>query len=284
MKQPVWSLTICFIFLFCGCAAPTALERSKAYFKQGKTGKAIELLQEKAGRGTASDQELAYLGTLFNIRENTDLALQYYRQAARLKPDSPYYLNNVALTYDSLEQEMLAREWFHKTLEADPENKIARFHLEAMDRREAEYRKKLRNLEKKVEPKEETFEEYLRVGKFFFNLHRWALAEKYLLKADQLNSGSYEVKKMLARLAYRKNDPNQALRRWEEAVKIEPGQIEGHVEAGRLQAALMLYKEAALSWETVRQLSQTGESENEEAAYYLKYLSSFLPEKRSEPE
>jgi len=271
------------LFFIIGCAQTSSIDKARSLFRQGQIDQAIETLQNATQEGEMDPSSVAYLGTLMSIKGNHDLALQYYKKAAELDPQSVEYLMNVAITYESIDHPDTYREWLEKVLQLDRENNRALSRLKAIAEEEKRYQKQTEKLEKSLAPREETFEEYFRVAKIFYNLHKWDLAEKYFLKAEQMNPRSYEINAFMGRLAYRKSDMEGALDRWFVATEISPSKLEAQVEVGRLYAALSRYVDAARSWEKVSKLSSPGKPEYQEAQYYLHYLHPFLSEKTGEP-
>lgn len=257
-----------------------SLAEARELFKQGKLDAAIALLQQHPEK---KSPEWAYLGTLLSFKGDEEAALPCYKKAVLLSPNTPLYLNNVAVTYYGLNQEKEAREWFLKVLAVAPQEPRALEHLKKMDLAQKENEVMLQKLEEKLQPKEETFEANVGTAQQFLKLHKWELAQKYFEKANQLDAKSYEVKAALAQLAYRRQDLENAAAYWGEAQALQPAAVEPFLEAGRLYAAMGRYPEAARCWESVNTLSPAGSEEKKEAQYYLKSLTPLLSQKRAVP-
>lgn len=255
-------------------SSDSSVKEARSLFKKGELDQAIALLEQVE---KPQAEVLAYLGTLLSLKGEEEKALLYYKQAVELSKDSTRYLNNVAVTYYSLNQDQKARKWFLKVLEIDPQDKRALNYLKKIKIAKKSNDGMMDGLEASLTPKEETFEEYYRVGQIFFKVHKWDLSQKYLEKADSLNARSYGVKASLAKLAYRRFDTQAAAAYWAQAQSLEPDKVEPFIEAGRLYAAMAQYQQAALCWNRVNQLSPLGSPEKQEAQYYLKSLAPFLP-------
>lgn len=252
------------------------LEEARALYQKGDLGGAIRKLEEKANAGKAEASDYAYLGTLLSLRGENEKALTCYKEAARLEPTTTSYLHNVAVTYHYMGQLEEAREWFGKILKINPQEPRAQEYLNSMEEARQKHEAQMKQLESQLEPEEKTFEEYLRVGRIYQRLQKWELAEKYFKEADALEGHSYEVKAMLARLAYRRRDFTGALERWEQAMQIAPNSLEALCETGRLYAFCGRLREAARTWTRVAQLTRPDQPEYQEAQYYLQNLKSFL--------
>lgn len=236
----------------------------------------IKELEAKLRAGKAEAADYARLGTTLAVRGDHEKALQYYKEAARLEPTATPYLNNVAITYYSLEMMDEAAQWFEKTLQVNPDEPLARQYLDSIRKSNAQHESSMKKVEADLQPAEKTFEAYRRSGKALLQFKRWEAAENIYLEAETMEPHSYEVKAALALLAYRRRDFATSLRRWEEAAAIQPQELEAQVQVGRLYAALARYPEAARAWTRVAQMTRPGQPEHQEAQYYLTHLSSFL--------
>ena len=280
MKSTLFFLVLFLFVISLKLPAVSSLDEARALFKQGKWDDAIALLQQQPEKG---GQEWAYLGTLLALKGKEEEALPCYEKAAHLSPENPLYLNNMAVTYYGLSNEQKAKEWFLKVLQVAPKDQRALEFLQKIDAAQKANEVMLQQLEEKLKPKEETFAANVTTANQFLKLHKWALAQKYFEKANQLDSKSYEVKAALAQLAYRQQDLENAAAYWDEAQALQPTAVEPVLEAGRLYAALGRYSEAARCWESVNTLASAGSEEKKEAQYYLKSLAPFLSQKRAVP-
>jgi len=64
-------------------------EQIKQLLMEGETDKAISLLTDFAGENPTSDEAFFLLGNAYRKKENWEFALNNYRKAMDLNPDSP---------------------------------------------------------------------------------------------------------------------------------------------------------------------------------------------------
>jgi tetratricopeptide (TPR) repeat protein len=71
-------------------------------------------------------------GKFYFVSEKYDLAIREYKEALKLDKDNTEVLYSLGIAYESSNKIPEAREIYQRTLELDPNHKLAKEHLDKM--------------------------------------------------------------------------------------------------------------------------------------------------------
>ncbi len=107
----------------------------KAYFiqgwvyrEQGDTAAAVRAYLKAAEQQVEYFEAYEELAHLYHLRHNP-LAVDYYKNALRIRPDDPQTLYNLAMFYQETGEDELAIAQYQQLLKSDPDNKFVHHNM-----------------------------------------------------------------------------------------------------------------------------------------------------------
>ncbi len=193
------------------------------YYNQGKSPLADEVLS-KGLSVSPNDFRLNYLmGLTQQAMGKINEAIKYYEYALEANPSDINILSALALAYNSVSRYDESNATYEKALQIDPGNPLLLNNYAYNLSERGEKLDKALEMAKTAIDREPENASYLdTIGWIYFKLKKYELAENYIRKSLNINSGSAVVNDHMGDVYKEMGDKESAVIFWRKALELSP--------------------------------------------------------------
>ena len=217
----------------------------------GNDQKAVDLI-ERAISYNPSKQE--YYGTLVKAYNNLGLfyqeqgdiqkAFDSYHKSLEIDPDFKLALNNVGLIYKDKKDYLNAEKCYRKAIAVDSLFYEACFYLGNVFQDQKLFEEALEYYDKVLKINSSSWQAHNNIGSILKFQGKLDSSKKHFIKAIELNPEYGEAYYNLGCVCYEEGDHDEAIRHYIKCIEINPDYVQAYSNAGNVFLEKKMYKDA----------------------------------------